>query len=46
MGSSPQPSNLFFGIGSFMDAFLFNRGVKPKEAIADAPNHIAQHLNP
>ena len=46
MDETPTPSNLFFGIGSFLDAFLFNRGVKPKEAIADAPNRIEEYLNP
>lgn len=46
MGETPTPSNLFFGIGSFLDAFLFNRGVKPKKAIADAPNRITDYLNP
>jgi hypothetical protein len=46
MGETPAPSNLFFGIGSFLDAFLFNRGIKPKKAIADAPNRISEYLNP
>ena len=43
---APQPANLFFGIGSFLDAFMFNRGIKPKEAIEDAPNRISNMLNP
>lgn len=43
---TPSPSNLFYGIGSFLDAFMFNRGVKPKKAIADAPNRIEEMLNP
>ena len=43
---TPAPANLFFGIGSFLDAFLFNRGVKPKKAITDAPNRISANLNP
>ncbi len=46
MDETPAPANLFYGIGSFLDAFLFNRGVKPKEAIKDAPNRIAAMLNP
>lgn len=46
MGSTPAPNNLFYGIGSFLDAFLFNRGIKPKESIADAPNRIEELLNP
>jgi hypothetical protein len=40
------PSNFFYGLGSFIDAFFFNHGVKPKKAIKDAPNHIAAMLNP
>lgn len=43
---TPAPANLFYGIGSFLDAFMFNRGIKPKESIADAPNRIADMLNP
>jgi hypothetical protein len=45
MGTTPAPNNLFFGIGSFLDAFLFNRGVKPKKSIENAPNRIAELSN-
>jgi hypothetical protein len=41
----PAPTNLLFGIGSGLDAFLFNSGVKPKKAIQSAPNVIEQRLN-
>lgn len=44
MDSTPTPKNLFYGIGSFLDAFLFNRGVKPKKSIEAAPNQIAAML--
>jgi len=40
------PSNFFYGLGSFLDAFLFNHGIKTKKEIADAPNRIATMLNP
>jgi hypothetical protein len=44
MDETPAPSNLFYGIGSFLDALLFNRGIKPKDAIADAPNRIEEYI--
>ena len=45
MGETPAPKNIFFGIGSFLDSFLFNKGIKPKKQIEDAPNQIAALLN-
>lgn len=42
--NDPEPSNLWYGIGSGLDMYFFNGGVKPKKAIQEAPNVIAQRL--
>lgn len=42
--ADPKPNNLWYAIGSGLDEYLFNSGVKPKEAIEDAPNKIIQRL--
>ena len=42
--SDPEPSNIWYAIGYGIDEFLFNNGVKPKKAIEEAPNVIAQRL--
>lgn len=44
-GNDPKPTNLWYAIGSGLDEYLFNSGVRPKETIEDAPNRILQRLN-
>jgi len=41
----PVPSNLWYAIGYGIDEFFFNSGVRPKEAIMNAPNRIVERLN-
>lgn len=43
--NDPQPSDLWYAIGSGIDEFFFNSGVKPKETIQNEPNKIIQRLN-
>lgn len=44
MNADPAPGNFWFAIGSGIDEFFFNYGVKPKEAIKDGPNRIQQWI--
>ena len=45
LGADPKPTNLWFGIGAGLDEFLFNSGVKPKQAIQNAPNRVSGLIN-
>lgn len=40
-----KPTNLWFTLGSMIDEFLFNSGIKPKQQIQNAPNRIIQWIN-
>jgi len=42
--NDPVPTNLWYGLGSGIDEFFFNSGIKPKKSIQDQPNVIAQRL--
>lgn len=42
--NDPEPSNIWFSIGYGIDEFFFNNGTKPKKAIQESPNVIAQRL--
>jgi len=44
-GNDVVPTNLWFTIGSMIDEFLFNSGVKPKKEIEEAPNRFTNLYN-
>jgi len=44
-GNDVVPTNLWFTIGSMIDEFLFNSGVKPKKEIEETPNRFTNLYN-
>lgn len=40
--NDPRPSGLWATIGSTIDEFFFNSGLKPKQSIMDGPNKIQE----
>jgi len=44
-GNDVVPTNLWFTIGSMIDEFLFNSGVKPKKEIEETANRFTNLYN-